>query len=100
MHFVTLIVSVSDNVTDVVMSSLKTCNMNCGSRWEGRGRLGSKGWAVDHQSGTSVDRHSHHDPQKRDFHVSKKGGSSYRIGKRAQKGSKEGGLANRMIFMN
>jgi hypothetical protein len=29
--------SVSDIVTDVVMSSLKTCNMNCGSCWEGRG---------------------------------------------------------------
>ncbi len=28
--------TVSDNVTDVVMSSLKTCNMNCGSRLEGR----------------------------------------------------------------
>ncbi len=27
MHFVSLIVSVSDNVTDVVMSSLKTCNI-------------------------------------------------------------------------
>jgi hypothetical protein len=26
---------VSDCVADFVMSSLKTCNMNCGSCWEG-----------------------------------------------------------------
>jgi hypothetical protein len=37
-------VHVSDGVTDVVMSSLKTCKMNWGSRWEGRGRVESKGW--------------------------------------------------------
>jgi hypothetical protein len=54
------------------MLSLKTCNMNCGSRWEGRGKVGSKGWAVDHRPGKSVDGHSHHDHQKGDFRVSKK----------------------------
>jgi hypothetical protein len=82
------------------MSSLKTCNMNCGSRWEGRGRVGSKGWAVDHQPGTSMDGHSHHDQQKRDFQVSKKSGSSHKgNGKQAQKGSKVGGSAKRTIFM-
>jgi hypothetical protein len=70
--------TVSDNITDVVMSSLKTCNMNCESGWEGRGRVGSKGWAVDHQPGTSVDGHSHHDHQKRDFQVNKRGGSSHK----------------------
>jgi hypothetical protein len=47
--------------------------MNCGSRWEGEGRVGNKGWAVDHQPGMSVDGHSHHDHQKGEFQVSKKG---------------------------
>jgi hypothetical protein len=76
---------VSDDVTDVVMSSLKTCNMHCGSHWEVRGRVGSKGWAVDHQPGMSVDGHSHHDHQKGDFQVSKKGWFiTQRNGKRAQ----------------
>jgi hypothetical protein len=56
-----------------MMSSPKTCNMNCGSRWEGEERVGSKGWAVDHEPGTSVDGHSHHDHQKGDFQVSEKG---------------------------
>ncbi len=80
--------TVSDNI---VMSSLKTCNMNCGSHWEGRGRVGSKGWAVDHQPGTSVDGHSHHDHQKGDFQVSKKGWfNTQRDGKRAQ-GEAKGG---------
>jgi hypothetical protein len=74
-HLCSIAIIVSDNVTDVVMSSLKTCNMNCRSLWEGRGRVGSKGWAVNHQPGTSVDGHSRHDHQKRDFQVSKKGGS-------------------------
>jgi hypothetical protein len=78
--------TISDNVTDVVMSSLKTCNMNCGSRWEGRGRVGSKGWAVDHQPGTSVDGHSHHNHQKMDFQVSKRG--SYYTGKLGKEGGK------------
>jgi hypothetical protein len=68
------------------MSSLKTCNMNCGSRWEGRGRVGSKWWAVDHQPGTSVDGHSHHDHQKGDFQVSKRG--SYHTGQAGKRGSK------------
>jgi hypothetical protein len=63
----------SDSVADIVISSLKTCNMNCGSHWEGKGRVGSKGWAVDHQPGTSEDGHSHHDHQKWDLQVSKKG---------------------------
>ncbi len=64
---------VSDYVADFVMSSLKTCTVNCGSRWVGEGKGGSKGWAVDHQPGMSVDGHSHHDQQKGDFQVSKKG---------------------------
>jgi hypothetical protein len=59
------ILSVSDYVPDVVMSSLKKCNMNCGRPLRGGGRVGSKGWAVDHQPGKSVDEHSHHDHQKR-----------------------------------
>jgi hypothetical protein len=68
-----LVILVSNYVADFVMSSLKTCNMNCGSRWEKERRVGSKGWAVDHQPGTSVDGHLHHDHQKGDFQVSKKG---------------------------
>ncbi len=48
----------------------------------GGGRVGSKEWAVDHQPGTSVDGHSHHDHQKRDFQVSKRG--SYIQGKQAK----------------
>jgi hypothetical protein len=40
-------------------------------REEGKG--GSKGWAVDNQPGTSVDRLLHHNHQKGDFQVSKKG---------------------------
>jgi hypothetical protein len=42
------------------------------------GRVGSKGWAVDHQTGTSVDGHSHHDHQKGDFLVSKREQSTNR----------------------
>ncbi len=96
---------VSDYVTDVVISSLKTCNMNCGSswerrgsRWEGRGRVGSKGWAVDHQPGTSVDGHSHHDHQKGDFQVSKKGWFIVQEMGSRHKGEQRGELANRAIF--
>jgi hypothetical protein len=89
--------SVSDYVADFVMSSLKTCNMNCGSCWEGEGRVGSKGWAVDHQPGTSVDGHSHHDHQKEDFQVSEKGGSLYKEGETGTRGSK-GEFVNRAIF--
>jgi hypothetical protein len=78
---------VSDHVTDVVMLSLKTCNMNCGRRWEGRGRVGSKGWAVDHQPGTSVDEYLHHDHQKGDFKVSKRGSLLYRgSGRKGEQG--------------
>jgi hypothetical protein len=77
---------VSDSVTDVVMSSLKTCNVNCRSRWEGRGRVGSKGWAVNHQPGTSVDGHSHHDHQKGDFQVSKRVVYKGEAGKGGSKG--------------
>jgi hypothetical protein len=92
-------VVVSDYVTDVVMSSLKTCNMNCGSRWDGRGRVGSKGWAVDHQPGTSVDGHSHHDHQKGDFQVSKKGWFIVQEMGSGQRGESKGvELANRAIF--
>ncbi len=92
-------ITVLDNVTDVVMSSLKACNMNCGSRWEGRGRVGSKGWAVDHQPGTSVDGHLHHDHQKGDFQVSKKGVSLHKGTGSGQKGEQGGGLTSRTIFM-
>jgi hypothetical protein len=89
--------TVSDNVTDVVMSSLRTCNLNYGSCWEGRGRVGSKGWAVDHQPRTSVDGHSHHDHQEGDFQVSKKGWFiTQKNGKAGTKGSK-GELANKAI---
>ncbi len=47
--------------------------MSSGSRWEGMGRVGSKGWAVDHQPGMSVDGNSHQDHQKGDFQVIKRG---------------------------
>jgi hypothetical protein len=80
--------------------SLKTCNMNCESRWEGRGRVGSKGWAVDHQPGTSTDGHSHHVHQKGDFQVSKKRvvhhTKEWEAGTGGSKGER---LANRTIFM-
>jgi hypothetical protein len=72
------------------MSSLKTWNMNCGSRWEGRGRVGSKGWAVDHQPRTSVDGHLHHNHQKGDFQVSKKGCSLHKGMGSGQKGEQGG----------
>jgi hypothetical protein len=91
--------TVSDNVTDVVMSSLKTCNMNCGSCWEGRGRVGSKGWAVNHQPGTSVDGHSHRDHQKGYLKVSKKGDSLHKGWEAGKGGSKGVGLASRAVFM-
>ncbi len=68
--------------------------------FEGEGRVGSKGWVVDHQPGTSVDGHSHHDHQERDFQVSKKGWFiTQRNGKRAQRGAK-GELTNKAIFMS
>jgi hypothetical protein len=61
--------------------------MNCNSCWEGRGRVGNKGWAVDHQPGTSVDGYSHHDHQKGDYQVSKKGSlDTGEVGKRGSKG--------------
>jgi hypothetical protein len=74
------IVSVTDSVTDVVMSSLLTCNMNYGAAGRGGGGSGSKGWAVDHQPGMSVGGHLHHDHQKRDLQVSKKGWFTYAKG--------------------
>ncbi len=49
--------------------------MPLGGEGEVRGRVGSKGWAVDHQPGTNVDEHSHQDYQKRDLQESKRGGS-------------------------
>ncbi len=55
------------------------------------GGLGSKGWAVNHQPGTSVDGHSHHDHQKRDLQVSKKGWFIYARGLEAGKKGKQGG---------
>ncbi len=75
--------SVSNNVTDVVMSSLKTCNL-----WKGRGKVGSKGWAVDHQPGMSVDGHSHHDHQKGDSKKVKRVVHTQRNGKQGQRGAK------------
>jgi hypothetical protein len=77
------------------MSSLKTCNMNCGSHWEAEGRVGSKGWAVDHQPGMSVDGHSHHNHQKGDFKVSEKG---WFIAQRREAGTRGGELDDRAIF--
>ncbi len=44
-----------------------------GAIGKGGGGLGSKGWAVDHQPGMRVDGNSHHDHQKRDLQVNKKG---------------------------
>jgi hypothetical protein len=65
---------------------------------EGEGR--EQGWAVDHQPGTSVDGNSHHDHQKRDLQVSKRGGSLYKeMGSGQKKGVKGRGLASRAIFM-
>ncbi len=45
--------------------------MGANGREEGKG--GSKGWAIDHQPGMSMDWHLHNDYQKGDFQVSKKG---------------------------
>jgi hypothetical protein len=70
--------------------------MNCGCCWEGRGRRGSKGWAVDHQPGMSVDGHLHHDHQRKDLQVSKKGWFIYARGLEQANGE---GLASRAIFM-
>jgi hypothetical protein len=62
------------------------------------GKGGSKGWAVDHQPGTSVDEHSHHNHQKGDLQVSKKGvARCAKKGKVGIRGSK-GELVNRAIF--
>ncbi len=62
-----------------------------GAVGRGEGGLGSKGWAVDHQPGTSVDGHSHQDHQKRDLQVSKKGWFIYarglEVGKRGKQGA-------------
>jgi hypothetical protein len=57
----------------------------------GGGGLGSKGWAVDHQPGTSVDGHSHHDHQKGNLQVSKKGWFIYARGLKAGKEGSGGG---------
>jgi hypothetical protein len=60
-----MVVTVLDYVPDIVMSSLETCNVNCGEPFrEGRGRIRGKGRAVYHQPGKSVDEHSHHELQK------------------------------------
>ncbi len=60
-----IIIIVSDYVPDILMSSLKTCNVNCGEPLgEGRGRVTGMGRAVYHQPGKSVDKHSHHELQK------------------------------------
>ncbi len=52
----------------IVMSSLKTCNMNSGSRWEGRGRVGSKGWLLVHKLQT-MKNELFQGVQARDFQV-------------------------------
>jgi hypothetical protein len=44
-----------------------------GTVGRGGAGLGINGWAVDHQPRTSVVGHSHHDHQKGDLQVSKKG---------------------------
>jgi hypothetical protein len=62
-----------------------------GAVGRGGGELGSKGWAVDHQPGTSVDGHSHHDHQNRDLQVSQKGWFTYARGLEAGKRGKQGG---------
>ncbi len=58
------------------------------SAGRGGGGLGSKGWAVDHQPGTSVDGQSHHDHQKRDLQVRKGGGSFTQGVKTGKEGSR------------
>ncbi len=59
-----IIILVSDDVPDVVMSSLETCNVNCrGLLREEGGRVRGRGRAVYHQPGTSVDKHLHHKHQ-------------------------------------
>jgi hypothetical protein len=71
-----------------------------GTVGSGGGELGSKGWAVNHQPRTSVDGHSHHDHQKEDIRVSKKGWFIYAKGlKVGKEGSRGEGLASRALFM-
>jgi hypothetical protein len=55
-----------------------------GAAGKGGGGLESKGWAVDHQPGARVDGHSHHDHQKRDLQVSKKGLKTGKEGSRGE----------------
>jgi hypothetical protein len=62
-----------------------------GTVGRGGGGLRSKGWAVDHQPGTSVNGHSHHNHQKRDLQVSKKGWFIYARGLEAGNRGKQGG---------
>jgi hypothetical protein len=47
------------------MSSLETCNVNCGGPLgEERGRARGKGREVNHQPGKSVDKHLHPELQR------------------------------------
>ncbi len=68
-------------------------NYGVAGRGGGGGELRSKGWAVDHQPGTSVDGHSHHDHQKRDLQVSKRGGSLMQRAESGQRGKQGGGIS-------
>ncbi len=58
-------VTVSDYVPDIVMSSLETCNVNCGGPLgKESGRVRGKERAVYHQPGKSVEEHSHPELQR------------------------------------
>jgi hypothetical protein len=62
-----------------------------GAVGRGGGGFGSKGWAVNHQPGTSVDGNSHHNHQRRDLQVSKKGWFIYARGLEAGQKREAGG---------
>ncbi len=70
-----------------------------GTAGRGGGGLGSKGWAVDHQPRKSVNGNSHHDHQKSDLQVSKKGWYLCKGLKMGKEGSRWEGLANRVVFI-
>ncbi len=86
------ILLVSDYVPDVVMSSLKTCNVNCrGPLREEGGRVKGWGWAVYHHPGTSVDEYSHREYQGGISRVkSSKGKEDGSLCEQKGKGCKEG----------
>ncbi len=59
--------------------------------------MGSKGWAVDHQPGTSVGGLSHHDHKKSDLQVSKRG--SYHTREAGKEGNKGDWIIRRYYEM-